>query len=194
MWNRRATCGAAIALGIAALLAACSDPSPTPSPTTTFSSPSLTPTLSPTSSPTPSVDPTIAAAEAAIAEAYRGYWDVKVKILADPTQDHWQEFSQFAVDVAQTDVESLALSLKNSGIAIVGKPVLDPAVKDIVPNQRATVVDCVDSTNWQPVFVATGKSAAQPGQALRVVTSSEVIFYNNGWVVRDSVPNRNATC
>ena len=200
MRNRRATCGAAIALGIAALLAACLSPAPQPTPTVATVSPTPDRPTPPTPSPTPSVDPTNAAPEAAILEAYRSYWDVQVKVLRDPssyadlTHADWSEPQRFAVDKALANLVSTAQLYAQNGIANVGEPVLDPHVSDVVPGQSATIADCVDGTNWQPIYTATGKSAAASGQAPRLVVNSTVLFYDNRWVVNGSVVDRGTTC
>lgn len=201
MRSRRTTSGAAIVLGIvAALLAACSSPAPQPSPASTTVAPTPDPTTAPAPSPTPSVDPTTAAAEAAILEAYRGYWATQVKVLRDPgpyadiTHADWSEPQRFAVDKALANLVSTAQLYAQNGIANVGEPVLDPRVSDIVPDHSASISDCVDGSNWQPVYVATGKSAAAPGQASRLVVNSSVLFYDNRWVVNGSLVDRTTTC
>ena len=200
MRNRRGTSGAVIAVGIAALLVACSDPTPRPTPPSSTVASRVDPTTAPALSPTPSVDPTTAAAEVAILEAYRGYWDTKVRIFAEPNPGSapfealWTQFALYAVDTAQSDVYSTAFDMQRNGIAVRGQPVLTPSVTKIVPGQSGSITDCVDSTNWQPVYAATGKSAAAPGQAARLVTNSTVLFYDNRWVVNSSVVNRSTAC
>ena len=201
MRSRRTTSGAAIVLGIvAALLAACSSPAPQPTPTMTTVALVPGPTTAPAPNPTPSLDPTISTAEAAILEVYRGYWRTKVQLFAAPNPNSapfealWTQFALYAVDTAQSDVYSTAFDMQHNGIVVHGQPVLTPSVSDIVPGQSASITDCVDSTNWQPIYAATGKSAAAPGQAARLVTNSTVVFYDNRWVVNTSVVNRDTTC
>ena len=182
----------------ATLLAACSNPAPEPTATTTVVTPTPTPT--PTPSRTLSVDPTVAATEAVILQAYQGYWDAMVRILANPdpfddaNKPLWNELEQYAVDKAQSDLFATAYQLSDSGIAMKGEPVLDPSVSDIVIDTSATVTDCVDSTDWQPISAATGESAAAPGQATRVTASSTLIFHDDRWVVNSYTPNRDQTC
>ncbi len=200
MRSRRSLSRAAVTGVVAAtLIAACSNPTPEPTPTTT-STPTTSRTPSPTPSPTPSVDPTVDATEAAILQAYRGYWDAMVRILANPdpfddaNKPLWNELEQYAVDKAESDLFATAYQLSDSGIAMKGEPVLDPSVSDIVIDTSATVTDCVDSSDWQPVSAATGESAAAPGQAIRVTASSTLIYYDDRWVVNSYTPNREQTC
>ncbi|HEY3547394.1 MAG TPA: hypothetical protein VGK17_15075 [Propionicimonas sp.] len=200
MRKRRATSGAVIAVGIAALLAACSDPTPRPTSTVISVAPTRDPTTTPPTSATPSVGPTTAAAEAAILQAYRGYWDAQVQVLRDPSSyadiahSDWSEPQRFAVDKALANLVSSAQLYAKNGIANVGTPMLDPTVSNVVPGQSASIADCVDGTNWQPIYTATGKSAAAPGQAPRLVVNSTVLFYDSRWVVNDSVVDRASTC
>lgn len=201
MTSRRTASGAAIALGIvAALLAACSGPAPAPTPSVTITTPTKSPASLPTPSPTPSVDPTTAAAEAAILKAYQGYWDTKVQIFAAPSvgsasfEALWTQFALYAVDTAQSEVYSTAFDMQRNGIAVHGQPTMAPTVSNIVPGQSASITDCVDSTDWQPVYTATGKSAAAPGQAPRLVTKSTALFYDDRWVINASVVSRDTPC
>lgn len=155
-------------------------------------------TAAASSSPTTTapVDPTVAAAEAAILKAYRGYWDAKVAIYADPPQSVAPDLQTYAVDQALADVGQTQLTLRQSGILFRGSPAIQPTVSDVVVGNggTATITDCVDSTNWQPVYAATGASAAAPGQAPRLITTSTAYFYDGRWTIRASVVNRDKTC
>jgi hypothetical protein len=175
----------------AAFLAACtsggSDPSPTPTRTVT---------PSPTATATATVDPQSAAAEAAILEAYKGYWHAKVASFADPMKDQDPNLQHFAVDTALADAQEAILSFRSNGIAVVGEPGLAPVVSDIVLSEvkSAKITDCVDITNWQPVYAATGASAAPADQNLRVPTESTAYFFDGHWTIRASVVDREKTC
>src|SRR5674476_871353 len=124
--------GAVACLADAPFLAAC--PSDDPRPTT--APPTHTP--SPTPSATPSVDPAIAEAEAAILEAYQGYWDAKVVSFADPTRPQDPNLERFAVDTALTDAQSTLFMMQQSGVAMVGAPSLSPVVSDIALGDTGT--------------------------------------------------------
>ena len=195
MRSRQITKGAATATAlivVAALLGACTDPEPTPSPTPVVSTTAPTPTPS----PTPSVDPTIAQAEAAILEAYQGYWAAKIAAWADPTRDPGPELLTYAVDTALTDVQTSVLQFRQDGIAVTGTPILDPHVSNVVPGEAGTaaIVDCVDVSTWTPIFTATGESALAPSQNPRVLTNSSAYFYDGRWTIRTSVVDRNTPC
>ena len=184
--------GRAALLGLlaAAILTACTRPGPEPTG-------SATPTPTPTSSTaSPTTAPEIVAAEEAILEAYRGYWAAKVASYADPVQPQDPNLEVYADDTALTDAQTTIFTLRENGIAIPGEPVLAPVVSDIVltPEASATIRDCVDAANWQPIYVATGESAAAPDQSLRVVTESTAFISEGSWRIRTSVVFRDQTC
>lgn len=195
MGSRHSTAGVATAVVVASILAACS-PSGSPAPGTTTSAIAPTAAVSSSQPSTPSVDPTLGAAEAAILKAYRGYWDAKVAIYADPPQSIGPDLQTYAVDQALADVGQTQMTLRQSGIAFRGSPAIQPTVSDVIVGNggTATITDCVDSTNWQPVYSATGASAAAPGQAPRLITISTAYFYDGRWTIRASVVNRDKTC
>ncbi len=149
-----------------------------------------------TPTPTPTVDPAVAAAEAGILEAYRGYWDAKTGSFADPSAAEAPALAMFAVDTALADVRASVHSLQSNGIAVVGAPILDPAVSDIALGETPTAVitDCVDVSDWQPIYTATGDSAAPPEQSPRVLTTSTAYFYDGRWTIRSSDVDRDAPC
>ena len=136
----------------------------------------------------------MAAAEAAILEAYQGYWDVQIRMFADPSQDLWPDLEKYAVDTAYSDVAETVVYFRDQGIKWTGEPALDPVVSDIVADQSATITDCVDSTNWLPVRADTGQPASVAAQAPRVVATSSAYFYDNRWTIKTSTLDRDTTC
>lgn len=176
------------------LLGACtsSEPEPnaptTPPPTST----SAPPTVS--VSPTPTADPEVEAAKAAVLEVYQRYWDIMVAAFADPTARIDPDLEVVAIDKGYTGVTSGVLALRKDGIEMVGAPGLEPEVTEIVPGESATIVDCVDSSDWTPQVAETGESAQVPGLAPRVVSTSQVTFYDGRWTISASATDRETTC
>jgi hypothetical protein len=180
---------------LAAALAGCSTPHDTPSPTLTLT-PTKTVAPTPMPSSTPTREPAVAAAESAVLEAYRGYWAAKVTSYADPTKDQDPDLARFADDTALSDAQSTIFTLRSSGISIPGAPTLSPVVSKVALGgaPTATITDCVDATAWQPIYTATGASAAAPGQALRVLTESTAFVAEGQWRIRTSIARRDQTC
>lgn len=196
MGSRHSTAGGATVVMVVALLVAACSPNSTPGPSMTTPWVTATTAAPITATPAGSVDPAVAAAKAAILKAYRGYWDAKVALYADPPQTIGPELQTYAVDQALADVGQTQFTLRQSGIAFRGSPSIHPTVSDVTVGDggSAKITDCVDSTNWQPVYAATGASAAAPGQAVRLITNSTAYFYDGRWTIRASVVNRDQTC
>lgn len=182
---------AALAIVAVAFLGACTPADDGPTPTSVETT---TPTK--TATPTPTADADVVAAQEAALEAYRGYWDAKVVAFADPAAEESPDLAHFAVDTALADVRAGVQSLKSGGIAVTGTPVLAPELSEITLDgtPSGTIVDCVDVGDWQPVYVATNESAADPDQARRVLTTSTAYFYDGHWTIRSSDVDRDASC
>ena len=180
---------------VAATVMGCSTRQDTPSPTLTLTP---TKTVAPTPTPTSTLthEPAVAEAESAVLEAYRGYWAAKVTSYADPTKDQDPDLAHFADDTALSDAQATIFTLRSSGISIPGVPTLSPVVSEIALGDAptATITDCVDATAWQPIYTATGASAAAPGQALRVLTESTAFVAEGQWRIRTSIARRDQTC
>ena len=189
---RVTTLAACVALG--APLAACTSTNDTSPPSPGTTSTSLRPTSTPTS--TPSVDPAVAQAEVAILEAYRGFWAAQVRALVDPSVAPPAELSEFAVDKAFAGVGEALLTYQRQGIIVTGEPVLDPTVDNVTlgGNASAHITDCVDSSNWVPIFRDSRKPAAAPGQSPRLVVESWAIVYDARWVIRETLIHRDQPC
>lgn len=169
----------------------CSDPAPTPTPTAT-----TTPSPTPTASRTPTGDPAVAEAEAAVLEAYRGYWDGLVTSYADPSQPQSPALAANSDDTALTDAQAALIQLQSNGIHIVGEPVLTPSVTsiDLGSAPTATIVDCVDASNWLPVFTSSGESAAAPGQSTRLTYEATAFHPEDRWLIRTVTVHRDQPC
>ena len=189
--NRRSLVRAvAVVTVVAALTTACSSAAtpPTQSPTSSIASPSPS-----TTSPSPS--PTAEAATAALA-SYSSYWTAKVASFADPASKPDPKLASFAIDKALAEAHSTLLVLRRAGIAMQGQPghsAQATAVKLGDPS-TVTIEDCLDSTKWTPVYVATGKSALAPGQATHVIVDSLATVYNGRWVIRESITHKDRPC
>jgi hypothetical protein len=128
--------------------------------------------------------------------AYRGYWAARVKAQAAPDKPVPVELDTYAIGKARTDVKSSLLLFRQQGVAFRGEPVLSPEVTVSGSDAQATasIADCVDSTHWTPVFVATGASALAPGQPTRVVVDSTARRYEGRWAIDTSVAHRDRPC
>jgi len=194
MTTRRWSTAATVALLATALLAACTHQPDAPRIATLTASSTVTPT--PTATPTPTLDPEVAAAQGAILDVYQRFWAATVAVLSAPALEPSREIEDFAYGDALGHVYTDVLTYWNNGIAMQGQPKLSPVVSDIMLGERgmATITDCVDVTDWQPVYTATGKSAAAPDQATRSLTTSTASVIDGRWMITNSVVDRATPC
>jgi hypothetical protein len=134
--------------------------------------------------------------EVEVEAAYRGYWAARVAAQAAPGKPVPAGLERYAIEKARTDVKSSLLLFRQQGVAFRGEPVLSPQVTVSGSGEEATgsVADCVDSSHWTPVFVATGKSALAPGQPMRVMVDSTARRYEGRWAIDTSVAHRDRPC
>jgi hypothetical protein len=171
------------------ILAGCTEATPDQLPTS--SSPTTQPSAS---SATPTVSTTPSEAAAALA-AYEAYWAAQVASQADPTRRQDPNLARYATGDALAGAQSTLLLFRQNGVAMQGEPVLSPSLTGAsIGSTEVEIVDCVDSTKWKPIYVATGKSALAPGQQLRVQVVSRVELADGGWVVTSSVTQRDRSC
>jgi hypothetical protein len=185
---------AVLALTATAAFSACTGAHPDPLPTPSTSPPTQSPEPIPT--PTPTVDPAVAEAEAAALAAYSAYWAAVVASFADPTQPQDPALEANAGHTALTDAQSVLIKYRTDGIHMVGEPVFSPMATDVAlgANPTVTVADCLDVSDWQPVFTASGESAGAPGQNSRVSYESSVVKLDDRWLVWTVTVDRDATC
>lgn len=145
--------------------------------------------------PTPSVDPLVAQATADILTVYRAWWDARVRYMADPTNEP-TELSYNSQDKALGAVRDGADHYAFDGIVNTGAPVISPEVSDVTfeASGSAIIRDCVDVTNWKPVYAASGESALAPDQPTRVVVVSTAFIYADRWVIGDTTVDRESSC
>lgn len=196
VWPRPETAAArgAVSVGLVLLVlgpgcvSACSS-SGDPAPTGSSGGPA---SLSPAS---PSSDVTAAASRDAMV-AYRGFWAAQVTAQADPSAPIPPELRTYAIDTALTDEQSALVLYRQQGIRFQGAPVLSPEVVSVTVAEppRVVITDCVDASNWIPVYAATGKPASAPGQPTRVPVEAVATTYSGRWVIRSSTVFRGRTC
>ena len=101
--------------------------------------------------------------------------------------------ARYAGDKALAQERSNLLQLARAGIVVRGAPVLHPVVGNASP-QAVTITDCVDTARWQPVYKATGRSAAAPGQPTKVLATALARPYGKGWLIVELTTERSRSC
>ncbi|MCU1493409.1 MAG: hypothetical protein JWO62_1173 [Acidimicrobiaceae bacterium] len=155
------------------------------------STPKAQPTPSDNASASSTADPNALASDSALA-AYRGFRRAQVAAEA-VANAHDPALAKYAGDKALAQERANLLQLASAGIVVRGAPVLHPVVDSASP-QAVTITDCVDTTGWQPVYKATGKSAAAPGQPTTVLATALARPYGDGWLIVELTTERSRPC
>ena len=177
---------------LALVLVGCTSSNDEPDPTPSATSSPTTASPSPTETPTPGPEEL---AGAAALEAYEQYWDavIEARSVPDPRSP---ELERYAGDTALANEQSFLLFLEEQGVRYEGQPTQDPEVVDVqlgeIPVVR--IEDCIDSTEWLPVRIDTGESAAAPDQNLRVPNRATVEQIGDQWLVTELEADRDRTC
>jgi len=158
------------------------------------SQPSSHPSSTPSVAPSSSSDASAAAAAAALA-AYRGFRRAQVAAEA-VANAHSLELSKYAGDKALAQERANLLQLAQAGIVLRGAPILQPQVAAVSLGAApvVTITDCMDTSGWKPIYKASGKSAAAPGQPSRVLATALARPYGQGWLVVELTTDRSRPC
>jgi hypothetical protein len=155
---------------------------------------SATPRLpSAPSSVAPSLGPS-AAAELEALTAYRGMWDAFVE-AAKTSNAGDPALRDYASDQALSLIASGLLSDREQGRVTKGDLVLNPKVTKVKPAQEpseATVLDCVDSTNWLLYRTSGELWDNEPGGKHR--TTATVKISDGTWRVSSFILEESGTC
>ncbi|WP_406190956.1 hypothetical protein OG331_50335 [Streptomyces sp. NBC_01017] len=160
-------------------LAGCSDSDPKASP----SAPSQRPTATPTASPNSTAD----AEEAAVLAAYTQSWKAQAEAYA--------KASSAGTGLRKTTtlralglIEKDLTTMRKAGQVTTGKPAIhprDPKVTDgDIP--KATLTDCVDTTNWTLIDKASKKKVPLPSTRLvKYISTAKLEKWGAKWMVTE---------
>lgn len=146
----------------------------------TTSKPSTTHTVD---SPSPSSP---ADAEyAAVIAAYTRSWEARTEA--------YSKASVAGTDVKKTttlralfDIENDLTTMRKAGQVTTGKPAIHPKVTKVTPGKirKATVTDCVDTTNWTLIDKASKKAVPLPTTRLiKYVSTATLEKWGKTWMV-----------
>ncbi|MDH6710917.1 hypothetical protein P3T27_007668 [Kitasatospora sp. MAA19] len=176
----------------AGLLTACSSGSDSAAPplTTANSAPATT-----SSAPSPTVDPT-ADAKAAVLVAYRGMWDVTVKAYNAGSLDGVDNLETYTRDKALAGIKVAVAYYQKNNLVVKGQPKLSPQIQALDLSSspaRATIRDCIDSSDFLPFNKTTGKPSETDG-VHRHVYNSVAQRVDGHWLIGESAIDREQTC
>lgn len=182
VWEGSAMLAAAV---VATLIAGCSDSDDAGAGSSSIAG-------KPSTTTTPPAD----GVEAQVLAVYRNMQAAAVRAFADPAADH-PEVQRYATDEALAGIESSIVFYRQNGTVLRGGPVLHPRVTSLRPEMdptTAAIEDCLDSTNWTPVRLATGETVTAPGQRLQYPVHSVARLLDGKWLIAESIPDRAAAC
>lgn len=158
------------------------------------SKPSSHQSSSPSASPSSSSDASAAAGAAALA-AYRGFRRAQVAAEA-VANAHSRDLAKYAGDKALAQERANLLQLAQAGIVLTGQPILTPKIASVSLGAApvVTITDCMDTSGWKPIYKASGKSAAAPGQPSRVLATALARPYGQGWLIEELTTDRSRPC
>ncbi|WP_159399808.1 hypothetical protein [Streptomyces alboflavus] len=153
------------------------------------------------SSPAPSSAPPSAGPEQEarkqVLAAYRGMWSEQVKIYGSGSFKG-THLEKYAADKALSKVKAAAFYYQNNDLVVKGEPKLkdDPKVTLTLggTSKSATIVDCVDSTNFVPQNRRTGKKSQLDGDNRRKVQTSRAQYGSGKWMITDSTIDKGSRC
>ncbi|WP_371523307.1 hypothetical protein [Kitasatospora sp. NBC_01300] len=154
-----------------------------------------TPAATPTATPTPTADPTADAKSAALA-AYQGMWAVTVKAYNAASLDGVDDLETYTRDKALANIKVAVAYYQKNNLVVKGKPQLAPQVQavDLASTPpRATIRDCVDTSNFLPVNKTTGQASETDG-VHRHVFNSVAQRVDGKWLIGESAIDREQTC
>jgi hypothetical protein len=125
----------------------------------------------------------------AVLRAYDGYQASFATALAEGSFES-ADLKRYVGDPLLSELEMSVDFYRRMGVVHKGQPAWRPTVTELRstgPDRSATIVDCFDSTAWEPVFRESGESAAAPDQAQRyVITSTATYVQDHGWLITQS--------
>jgi hypothetical protein len=122
-------------------------------------------------------------------------WDGEIKAFTSGTLDG-VDLETYAGDKALANIKTAAIYYQDHNEVLKGTPVLSPQVTALDLSSspaRATIRDCVDSSNFQPVDKTSGQPV-DTGDQHRHVQNSSARIYMGRWVVMESSIDRTQTC
>jgi hypothetical protein len=129
-----------------------------------------------------------------------GFREVEGELYADPPPPDIvrRDFSPYLGDTMLSELVGTLDDMRNAGVVFEGRAVSNPIAVDIeldATPPSATVRDCVEATNWHPVFQETREPV--PGESLPdrfVMTLDATVYPEHGWLFYDFAMEVDTPC
>lgn len=136
-----------------------------------------------TQSPSSTTD----AEDGAVIAAYTNSWDAKAKAYSQASSKG-TDVNKYTTFQALADIERSLSAMRKAGQVTTGKPAINPKVVEVVDAKipKATVADCVDTTNWTLIDKASKKPVPLPSQRLvKYVSTATLEKWGTKWMVTE---------
>ncbi|MGV9268110.1 hypothetical protein ACWDRR_25995 [Kitasatospora sp. NPDC003701] len=123
-------------------------------------------------------------------------WTVTVKAFAAGSLDGADDLETYMTDKALAGFKVAVAYYAKNDLVVRGQPLLTPQVQAVdlaSAPRRATIRDCVDSSNFLPVNKTTGKQSTTDGR-YRQVMNAVVQYIDGRWLVTDAAYDREQSC
>lgn len=170
---------AVLLAGSLVALAGCSDNGSEASP----SDPSKSPSARPSASSSSTLDPE----QAEILAAYTQSWQAQTEAYAKASSagtDLRKTTTLRALGLIEKDLETM----RKAGQVTTGKPVIHPRDPKVTDGEtpKATLTDCVDTTNWTLIDKATKKKVPLPSTRLiKYISTATLEKWGTKWMVTE---------
>lgn len=157
-------------------LAGCSDGDADASPSKT--SPTQT---AGSSSPSSTAD----AEDTAVIAAYTSSWDAQIEAYKKATSAGTDLKKSTSLQ-ALADIEKDLSAMRQAGQVTTGKPVIHPKVVKVTDAEipKATIADCVDTTNWTLIDKTSKREVPLPSERLtKYVSTATLEKWGTKWMV-----------
>ncbi len=142
-------------------------------------------------SPTVTQSPTASASadpeETAVLAAYTQSWEAQTKAYAEASSagtDLRKTTTLRALGLIEQDLETM----RKAGQVTIGKPMIRPQDPKVTDGEipKATLTDCVDTTNWTLIDKATKKKVPLPSTRLvKYVSTAKFEKWGTKWMVTE---------
>lgn len=191
MWSRemrarRAMPAMMVTLALALALSACAEKA------TTVEWPMESPVPSSRpANPTPTMNPAEAEATQEILAVVDGYRRAELSMFTDPQMPHSARpvLSEYLADPLLSQTLSTLNDMHRDGIAFEGQFSWEAEVAELRLDDTppvATVRDCVDSSNWRSVFIASRNQVPGSDRPEVYVSLLQVMLYPEGWLIYEA--------
>ncbi|MGW6842119.1 hypothetical protein [Streptomyces sp. NPDC054958] len=153
------------------------------------------PPPSPSASPSPSADPQ-AAEKTALLGVYRAFWDASLRAYSTGSMKN-TGMEPVGTDKAYAKVQATQIYYRDHGYVMTGAPALSPqvtALDSAAEPPKATITDCIDSTDYIQVEKQSGKPVETMDKNRRHVATYTALKIGGTWQIRDFEISRDQLC